>query len=270
VTALENYARCPFFAFAGHVLRALREEIPSDGIGLRERGSLVHESLAVAHEAIRPYLGSKSPDELEAVALGAARLFLERRGQSPLRRAGLAATLSDVAAVVRWSLHEGSGLYFAEAERAFGAQQEWMPLSLSGRFVSGRIDRIDRSSDGKRLRIIDYKTGKPPTRPELERELLQPWLYATKVATELGATEVVAGYLSVRDRSPRLFPEADASPGSDLGERAAERAQRSVLAFASGAVPPQPSQARQCVRCDGRDICRRPLSAPLAGDEEEA
>jgi hypothetical protein len=270
VTALENYSRCPFFAFAGHVLRALREETPSDGIGFRERGSLVHDSLAVAHEAIRPYLGSKGPDELEAMALDAARKFLDRRGRSPLRRAGLAATLSDVAAVVRWSLHEGSGLHFAEAERAFGARQEWAPLALSSYFVSGRIDRIDRSSDGKQLRIIDYKTGKPPTRPELERELLQPWLYADKVATELGATEVVSGYLSLRDRSPRLFPEADARPGSELVVSAQERAERSLVAFASGAVPPQPSQARKCARCDGRDICRRPLSAPLASEEEDA
>jgi ATP-dependent helicase/nuclease subunit B len=270
VTALENYAKCPFFAFAGHVLRALGEETPSDGIGVRERGSLVHDSLAVAHEAVRPYLGSKSADELEALALEAARGFLEKRGQSALRRAGLAATLSDVAAVVRWSLHEGSGLNFAEAERAFGVRQEWAPLSLGEYFVSGRIDRIDRSSDGKRVRIIDYKTGKPPTRPELERELLQPWLYADKVARELGASEIVAGYLSLRDRAPKLFPEADARPDSELVAKAKERAAHSLRTFASGVVPPQPSHARKCVRCSGRDLCRRPLSAPLAGDEEEA
>ncbi len=147
VTALENYARCPFFAFAGHVLRALREEIPSDGIGLRERGSLVHESLAVAHEAIRPYLGSKGPDELEAMALEAARLFLERRGQSPLRRAGLAATLSDVAAVVRWSLSEGSGLYFAEAERAFERSKSGCRFAV--RALRQRSHRPHRSLLGR-------------------------------------------------------------------------------------------------------------------------
>lgn len=270
VTTLENYARCPFFAFAGHVLRALGEEAASDGIGVRERGSLVHDSLAVALEAIRPYFGTKGPDELEAIALEAARKFLDQRGQSPLRRAGLSATLSDVAAVVRWSLHDASGLSFAEAERAFGARQGWAPLALSRFHVSGRIDRIDRSSDGKCLRIIDYKTGKPPTRPELERELLQPWLYADKVAQELGAREVVAGYLSLRDRSPRLYPEVDARPGSEPVAAAVERAERSLVAFAAGDVPPQPSQAKRCVRCDGRDICRRPLSAPLAGEEEDS
>jgi RecB family exonuclease len=32
--------------------------------------------------------------------------------------------------------------------------------------LSGRIDRIDRTSDGKSVRIIDYKTGSANTKPE--------------------------------------------------------------------------------------------------------
>ena len=250
------------------MLRALRDEAAGDAIGHRERGSLLHACLAVAHEAIVPYLGSKPSDELERLALDAARAYLERRGQGALRRAGLATALADVSAVINWSLNEGSGLRFLEAERAFGKGQPWSPLAVGEHFVSGRIDRIDRSSDGKRLRVLDYKTGKPPTRPEMEQDLLQPWLYAAKVAAEHGVGEVSAGYLALRDRTPRLHPSADAAPHSELVARARERAERALSRLTSGAIEPKPSHARLCVRCDARDLCRRPLSAPLNEEDD--
>ncbi|HEV8248082.1 MAG TPA: PD-(D/E)XK nuclease family protein, partial [Polyangiaceae bacterium] len=255
--------------FASSVLRASRDEAIGDAIGFRERGSLVHSSLAAALEAMRPLWGKASAEELERVALEAARAHLERRGQSALRRAGLAAALSDVASAVRWSLRQGADLPFYEAERGFGRGQGWAPLRVGGYFVSGRIDRIDRSVDGRRVRVIDYKTGKAPTRAELNQQLLQPFLYGLKVAHELGAEEVEAGYLPLGDRTPRLTQSISAGPGSEDVQTALSRAERSIAALASGAVEPRPSHARACLRCDGRDLCRRPLSAPLGSDDEE-
>ncbi len=270
VTALEMYARCPFLAFAGSVLRAVRDEAAGDAIGFRERGSLIHGALAAAHEAMHPLWGLRTDAELERSAMTAARTYLERRGQSALRRAGLSAALADVAAAVRWSLGEGADLPFYEAERAFGRGQEWPPLAIGPYFVSGRIDRIDRGGGGRRLRVLDYKTGKPPKRAELETQLLQPWLYGLKVAQQLGAAEVVAGYLPLGDRAPKLAQAADAGPETEEVQAALLRAERSLGRFCAGAVEPRPSQARACLRCDGRDLCRRPLSAPLATDDEQA
>ncbi len=270
VTALETYARCPFLAFASGVLRAARDEPLGDAIGFRERGSLIHGCLAAAHEAMRPLWGLRDADELERVAMAAARAYFERRGQSALRRAGLSAALDDVAAAVRWSLNDGADLPFYEAERAFGRGHAWPALALGSCFVSGRVDRIDRSSSGERVRVIDYKTGKPPKRAELDQQLLQPWLYGLKVAQELGASEVVAGYLPLGERTPKLAQAVAADGASEEVRAAVARAERSFSRLSAGAVEPRPAQARFCVRCDGRDLCRRPLSAPLAGEDEQA
>jgi RecB family exonuclease len=268
VTALETYARCPFLAFASYGLRAVRDEAPGDGVGIRERGSLIHAALAAAHEAMRPLWGRRDTAELERVALQAASQFFERRGRGALRRAGLSAAFYDVAAAVRWSLAEGADLPFSEAERGFGRGQGWSPLRVGEHWLSGRIDRIDHMHGSARARVIDYKTGKAPTHRQLDEELLQPWLYGVKVAEELGVSDVESGYLALADRAPRLGPKV-ALTQTDGVQAAMERAERSLLKLAQGAIEPRPRQAKSCARCDGRDLCRRPLSAPLASEDDE-
>jgi RecB family exonuclease len=267
VTALETYARCPFLAFASYGLRAVRDEAPGDGVGVRERGSLIHAALAAAHEAMRPLWGRRDAAELERVALAAAASYFERRGRGALRRAGLSAAFYDVAAAVRWSLAEGSDLPFSEAERGFGRGQGWGPLRVGEHWVSGRIDRIDHIPGGTRARVIDYKAGKAPTHRQLDEELLQPWLYGLKVAEELGVSEVDSGYLALGDRAPRLGPSV-AVASSTEAQDALERANRSLRELAGGAIEPRPRQLKSCIRCDGRDLCRRPLSAPLANEDD--
>jgi hypothetical protein len=34
-------------------------------------------------------------------------------------------------------------------------------------------------------------------------------------------------------------------------------------------VPAEPTRPARCERCDARDLCRRPLSAPLADESGE-
>ncbi|HVJ19764.1 MAG TPA: PD-(D/E)XK nuclease family protein [Polyangiaceae bacterium] len=268
VTTLETYARCPFLAFASYGLKAVRDEAPGDGIGVRERGSLIHAALAAAHEAMKPLWGRRDAAELERIGLEAATRFFERRGRGALRRAGLSAAFYDVAAAVRWSLAEGADLPFSEAERGFGRGQGWSALSVGQHWLSGRIDRIDFQSGGSRARVIDYKTGKAPTHRQLDEELLQPWLYGVKVAEELGASEVESGYLALADRAPRLGPKVALTQTEGV-EAALARAERSLLKLSQGAIEPRPRQAKSCARCDGRDLCRRPLSAPLASEDDE-
>lgn len=261
LTAVERYLRCPYLGFAGTVLGASRDEVTGDAIGVRERGSLLHEALARALEAVRDEWTTASPAELERDALAAAEAFLFEHGASALRRAGLRTTLADVAAFVRWSL-EHAELAFFEAERAFGTKAEWPPLALGELFVSGRIDRIDANSDRKRLRVIDYKTGKAPSRAQAASQLLQPWLYAAKVGVELGADEVEAGYLSLNRRDPDWVSIYEGPPDGEAIREAAERAVTAIERFRAGWIEPVPKDPVSCRRCETRDLCRRPLSAP--------
>jgi RecB family exonuclease len=156
-----------------------------------------------------------------------------------------------------------------DAEKAFGSTHDWGALQLGPVFVSGRIDRIDASSDRRRVRIIDYKTGKVPTNAQIDEELLQPWLYALKVGRELGADHVETGYLSLNRRDPDWKEVFAGSLDGQPLQQAAARAVELVENFRRGHIEPRPRDTRSCQRCDARELCRRPLSAPSGEDGSE-
>ena len=269
LTQLERYARCGFLGFSGSVLRAVRDEVVGDGLNARERGTLIHEALAVALSGSRERFGSvEDLAELEREALERAAQFLRSHTSSNLRAAALAAALDDVAALLRWSFANADGIWFAEAERGFGSGAEWSALPVGEHFVSGRIDRIDTNSDKSAIRIIDYKTGKVQLGGAQGDQLLQPWLYAKKVAEEYGSQRVSSGYLTLQRRKPEwkaALPESE--PDSEAVREKLARAEELILALRAGRVPARPALPSACTHCDARDICRRPLSAPHESNE---
>lgn len=261
VTRLERYADCAFLGFTAIVLRATRDEGVTDALGVRERGILIHAAVA---EALSAIAGMDRPDhELLALALAAADGALEKHAGSALRGAALRTTRGDVRSLVRWSL-EHRDYAFREAEKGFGEGEAWAPLQLGPYRLSGRIDRIDVSSDGQRARVIDYKSGAPPSRND--EHALQGWLYARKVASELSTGQVQSLYLGLSRRVPIPREIYSGAPdGTELLDR-----ERFALAkleeLRRGLIAAEPSRPSRCERCDGRDLCRRPLSAP-APDE---
>ncbi|HEY1535295.1 MAG TPA: PD-(D/E)XK nuclease family protein, partial [Polyangiaceae bacterium] len=257
LTQLERYARCAFLGFSGVVLRAVRDDAVGDGLSARERGTLIHEALAVALTGTREQFGTREPAELEREALERAEAFLRAQVSNKLRGAALTAAMEDVAALLRWSFANSDGVWFAEAERAFGSNQEWTALPVGAHFVSGRIDRIDRNSDGSVVRIIDYKTGSVRLTGEHGEQLLQPWLYAKKVAEQYQASRVSSGYLSLRRRKPewKAALEESEPDTSAISEKLA-RAEELLLALRAGRVPARPALPGSCQHCDARDICR--------------
>ncbi|HYP88666.1 MAG TPA: PD-(D/E)XK nuclease family protein, partial [Polyangiaceae bacterium] len=262
VTRLERYVDCPFLGFAAVVLRATRDEAVSDALGVRERGVLIHAAVA---EALSAIAGLQKPDdELLAMALTAADRALESHAGSALRGAALRTTRGDVRSLVRWSL-EHREYAFREAEKGFGEGLAWSPLQLGPYRLSGRIDRVDVSSDGKRARVIDYKSGKPPSRNE--ERALQGWLYARKVATELGLSHVQSMYLGLSRRMPLPAEIFNGAPDdAQLVERE-QFALAKLTRLSGGYVAAEPSRPKSCAKCDSRELCRRPLSAPLQDDE---
>lgn len=268
LTQLERYARCGFLGFAGLVLRAGQDDTVGDGLSARERGNLIHEALALALTGTRASFATRDLAELEREALARAEEFLRERISNNLRGAALAAALEDVAALLRWSFANSDGIWFAEAERAFGAGQAWPALPIGEHFVSGRIDRIDSNSDGSAVRIIDYKTGSVRLTGEHGEQLLQPWVYARKVADEYRAQRVSSGYLSLQRRKPEWKAAVEESePMAAAIEDKLLRAEQLILSLRSGRVPARPALPGSCTRCDARDVCRRPLSAPHEASE---
>ncbi len=268
LTQLERYARCAFLGFSGLVLRAVRDDAVGDGLSARERGTLIHEALALALSGTRASFGSDDLAALEREALARAEEFLRAQSSSSLRGAALSAALEDVAALLRWSFANSDGIWFAEAERAFGSGAEWSALPVGEHFVSGRIDRVDANSDGTSIRIIDYKTGSVKLSGPSGEQLLQPWLYAKKVAEEYRAQRVSSGYLSLQRRKPEWKAALlESEPDSEAVRDKLIRAEALILALRSGRIPARPAVSDSCAHCDARDICRRPLSAPHESGE---
>ncbi len=268
LTQLERYARCAFLGFSGVVLRAVRDDAVGDGLSARERGTLIHEALALALSGTREHFGTEDRAALERSALSRAEAYLRAQISNKLRGAALASALEDVASLLRWSFADGEGTWFAEAERAFGSQEEWPALAVGEYFVSGRVDRIDRNSDGSVLRVIDYKTGAVKLGGEHGEQLLQPWLYAKKVAEHYGAARVSSGYLSLQRRKPEWKAALEESePGAPAITEKLVRAEALIAGLRAGRVPARPAVPGSCARCDARDICRRPLSAPREASE---
>lgn len=265
VTRLERYVDCPFLGFSSIVLRATRDEGVSDSLGVRERGILIHAAVAEALLAIAGL--ERDDDELLELALGAAEQALAKHAGSALRGAALRTTRGDVRSLVRWSL-ENRDYTFREAEKGFGEGEAWGPLELGPYRLSGRIDRIDVSSDGQRARVIDYKSGKPPSKNE--ERALQGWLYARKVASELGVSDVQSMYLGLSRRVPQPAKIFQGAPDDASLVDKEQFALAKLVQLRSGYVAAEPTRPNRCVQCDGRELCRRPLSAPSpdeSGDE---
>lgn len=263
VTRLERYVDCAFLGFSSIVLRATRDESVGDALGVRERGVLIHAAVAEALTAIAGRV--EQPErELLPIALAAAERALAAHAGSALRGAALRMALADVRSFVRWSL-ANRDLGFHSAEKGFGDGESWPALALGPFRVSGRLDRLDVSSDGRRVRIIDYKSGAAPNKKE--RHALQGWLYARKAADELGASEIQSLYLGLKRRMARpkeIFAGTPDSP--ELAERL-QSAEQALVQLRSGKIAAEPSRPGKCQRCDVRDLCRRPLSAPVGDDE---
>lgn len=268
LTLLERYARCGFLGFSGSVLRASQDDTIGDGLSARERGNLIHEALAIALNGTRASFATRDLQELEREALARAEAFLRGQSSSNLRGAALRAALEDVAALLRWSFANSDGIWFSEAERAFGHGEEWAPLAVGDYFVSGRIDRIDCNSDSSNVRIVDYKTGSVRLTGEHGEQLLQPWIYARKVADEYRAAQVSSGYLSLQRRKPEWKAAVENSDPAAQGiEEKLLRTEQLIALLRAGRVPARPALPGSCTRCDARDLCRRPLSAPHEGNE---
>lgn len=180
-TWLEAYATCPFKYFLGRVLRVDAVEEPGQihTIGAAERGSLVHAVLEQAFRRLQemgalpitPERLLQARETLDAT-LDEAFEAAERRGvtglpalwageQARLRAELRAALETEVDGAAEWvpSLFEVPfGMPWLEA--ALPAVTYALPDGTT-LHLRGKVDRIDRSCDGTRARVIDYKTGRP-------------------------------------------------------------------------------------------------------------
>ena len=270
---LQNQAACPFRAFAVHRLTAKAIESPHDGFDYRERGQLVHDTLATfwtsLPEPTRDALVATPPPQRHALLSAAAetaQLRLQRR------RGTFSAALAELESARLVRVIEQWLQYEIETRSAFRVVAIEHPRTMQVGLltVTGRLDRVDECVDGARI-VIDYKTGGAKNPGWLEARSDEPQLPLYLTASEPGAQAIAMARVRTGDVGfSALAAESDLLPGrSNLqwkGQHASWSAlvhhwsdllERLAIRFAAGDAAVDPKRLPQtCRYCDLPTLCR--------------
>ncbi len=269
---LQNQAACPFRAFAIHRLSARALESPHDGFDYRERGQLVHDTLAAfwtsLPEPTRDVL-TATPEPQRIKLLRAAADAAQQRLQR--RRSTLSAALTELesARLVRVI---GEWLQYEIATRsAFRvvAIEDARTMQIGPLTVSGRLDRVDETPDGARV-VIDYKTGGAKNPGWLEARPDEPQLPLYLTASEPAAQAIALARVRAGDvgftglaAEPDLLPvrsnqwNGQHASWCALVEHWSGVLERLALQFADGDATVDPKRLPQtCRYCDLPTLCR--------------
>ncbi|MEN3976505.1 double-strand break repair protein AddB [Emcibacter sp. SYSU 3D8] len=161
VTRIENWLRDPYALYARNILRLqVMDPLDADA-GAADRGNFIHQAL---HHYLEAHPGAPPPDGLERL-LDFGREAFGTVIEKPLVRAFWWPRFTQIAAWFLDRQRERLGIAAPVALERSGA------LVLGGLpggdfTLTAKADRIDRLSHG-RLEIIDYKTGREPSRDQL-------------------------------------------------------------------------------------------------------
>jgi ATP-dependent helicase/nuclease subunit B len=181
VTEIETWLRDPYAIYARRVLRLEPLDPLDDTIGPRERGTVIHDAL----EAFLRRFSDALPEDAEHQLVEIAEeMFAAER----IPKATLALWRPRFRSAARWFI----GLERERRKQIARSHVEvagaWTFSSPGGDFrLRGRADRIDELNSGGAA-IIDYKSGKPPTGPQVEK-LLSPQLPLEGVMLSEGGFE---------------------------------------------------------------------------------
>ena len=285
-TALESWATCPYRYFLAYVLRLGTLDTPEEifSISALDRGTLGHEILErFMRESLQgghlPAPGQPwGPDDHERLMRIAAQGFqnAETRGVTGKRLLwdmAKDAILSDLETFLEADslLRETSETVDVRVETLFGFagdSTEVIDPDTGIRF-RGMIDRMDISSDGKKVLVVDYKTGSADPYKGLDDDpidqgrRLQLGVYSLAArALFPEADSVAAAYWFSTNRG--RFQFAPATPFNITDEPVAKRFREGVSSIVDGinggvfpANPGPPGRygPSNCQYCDFDAVC---------------
>jgi hypothetical protein len=76
-------------------------------------------------------------------------------------------------------------------------------------------------------------------------------------------------YLGLTRRVPLPSEIFNGAPDDALLLERERFALEKLVRFEAGHVAAEPSRPKSCAKCDSRELCRRPLSAPLQDEDTE-
>ncbi|MGR3572377.1 double-strand break repair protein AddB [Brevirhabdus sp.] len=182
VTSIQTLIRDPYAIYARHVLGLYPLDPLRPEPDAMLRGTVLHD---VLHEFIET-TADGLPADARDLLMRIADRHLDEKAPWPTTRRIWRARLAKVAG---WFL-DGEARRREIARPGILEQKRTLALTPLDFSLTGKVDRIDLRHDGGVV-IYDYKTGKPPTDPQITHYDKQLLLEAAMV--ELGAFEQLAG-----------------------------------------------------------------------------
>jgi ATP-dependent helicase/nuclease subunit B len=189
VTDIENWLRDPYTIYAKHVLRLFPLEAIDTPPGAADRGTFIHEAIGEFTKTFADALPADVARELAA---------LGKKHFAPLED-------YEEARAFWWTRFLRIANWFEgwERERRAGATKIFaeisgehsIPLGKTKFLLTARADRIERRADGN-YAILDYKTGQPPTEPQVRSGLAPQLTLEAAILRKGGFPGIAAGSVS--------------------------------------------------------------------------
>ncbi len=244
-SAYEDLRRCPYRFFALHQLDLRESEELDEELDKRDFGLWLHEVLRRFHEGA-PELASNAElqDHLEQCAQSTSLA----RHIDPAQFLPFQALWPNLKkAYIEW-LSSGQ----TEAT-SFEAAEKWLERELGAFKLVGKVDRIDRLSDGAPL-LIDYKTESVE---KTRRRIADPGedTQLAFYAALLGEADPKACYLSIGERGDvREFAQTQLLWARDA---LLDGLRGDIEKIQSGAGLPALGEGVSCDHCAARGLCRK-------------
>lgn len=286
-TSLERYATCGFQYLCGSVLRIKEIEEPAERqmMDAAERGTLIHKVLERFFkdqmDAGRPALNEPWTEADSETMLQIADEELRKAEERGIT--GLDVYAEHEARTIRADL-----VRFLEEDTAFrraygtvpvGLEQDIPESEVGAVRMRGRVDRIDRTPDGRIAIVIDYKSGSA-WGSEKVGGADDPFVGGTKLqlptylAAARDAETKIALYWFITHKGG--FTTALYNPNSELDDRYRRTVEAIANGIRAGSFPAFPGEEDEwrgsfnnCTYCDFTRICSRRRDFEFAAKQED-
>ncbi|MGZ5852947.1 MAG: double-strand break repair protein AddB [Xanthobacteraceae bacterium] len=189
VTDIENWLRDPYTIYAKHVLRLFPLEAVDTPPGAADRGSFIHEAIG---EFTKTFADALPADVARELAALGKKHFAPLEDYEEARAFWWTRFLRITNWFEGWECKRRAGAtkIFAEIPGKYS-----IPLGKTAFLLTARADRIERRADGS-YAILDYKTGQPPTEPQVRSGLAPQLTLEAAILRKGGFPDIAAGSVS--------------------------------------------------------------------------
>jgi ATP-dependent helicase/nuclease subunit B len=189
VTDIENWLRDPYTIYAKHVLRLLPLDAIDTPPGAADRGTFIHDAIG---EFTKTFPDTLPPDVARELAALGKKHFASLEDYEEARAFWWTRFLRIADWFEGWERERRSGAVKIFVE-ILG--KHVIPLGRTEFLLTARADRIERRADGS-YAILDYKTGQPPTEPQVRSGLAPQLTLEAAILRNGGFPSIAPGSVS--------------------------------------------------------------------------